>query len=93
MKTAIYKTAEEFLKRKDVRGNGVSPEFAHDNPDWEILNERNEGCWNCLNCTDCIDCNTCINCLICSYCVSCIDCVGCSNCANRVNQQFRHIIR
>lgn len=47
MKTKIYKSYEDFLKREDKKENGVSEFFASENPDFENQNENNSGCWNC----------------------------------------------
>ena len=76
MKTEIFKDYLEFSNRKDKEVNGVSSEFAKDNPNYEKENKRNEGCWNCRDCSDCSDC---IGCRDCSDCIGCSDCVGKNN--------------
>lgn len=38
MKTKIYPDYSAFLAREDKRENGVSPEHAAANPDWEKQN-------------------------------------------------------
>lgn len=43
MKTQIFKTYQDFLEEKDKSINGVSPEFAKENPDYEQGN-NNIGC-------------------------------------------------
>ena len=72
MKTEIFKTIEDFLKREDKDVNGVSEEFAKENPDYEKKNETNKACWNCSRCSDCSDC--------CSDCYGCYGCYGCYRC-------------
>jgi len=47
MKTQIFADLNQFLSRKDKSINGVSPEFAQENPGFETDNETNDGCWNC----------------------------------------------
>lgn len=49
MKTKIFKDYESFCGREDKDINGVSLEFAQNNPDWKLDNDRNSGCWNCIN--------------------------------------------
>ena len=50
--TKIYKNKAEFNKREDKKINGVSEDFARENPDYEKENISNIGCWNCYNCSD-----------------------------------------
>lgn len=57
MKTQIFKTYSDFLEREDQKINGVSGEFAKENPKYEEDNESNEGCWNCSYCSYCSYCN------------------------------------
>jgi hypothetical protein len=77
--TQIFKDYLEFTKREDKKVNGVSPEFANENPEWEKQNETNEGCWNCSGCSRCSDCYRCSDCSDCSRCSRCSDCSGCSD--------------
>ncbi len=60
--TKIFKDYAEFLNREDKTVNGVSVEFAVENPDYETDNATNTGCWNCLNCVNCRYCDDCFNC-------------------------------
>lgn len=62
MKTKIYKSYSQFLKRKDKTVNGVSPEFAENYPNYSDMNVTNKGCWNCRYCSDCSSCIDCIDC-------------------------------
>ena len=62
MPTQIFATYGDFLKREDKAVNGVSPEFAKSNPDYEEQQETNQGCWNCVYCKDCKDCKNCVGC-------------------------------
>jgi len=68
-KTQIYKSWSEFYNRTDKEINGVSEDFAKENPDYLKENESNKGCWNCSDCSDCSRC---------SGCSGCSDCSGCS---------------
>jgi len=47
--TEVFNNKKEFLSRADKSVNGVSPEFAEKNPDYEEGNKLNLGCWNCYN--------------------------------------------
>jgi hypothetical protein len=71
MKTLIFNSYNEFLKRPDKLINGVSQDFANENPKYEAMNETNKACWNCRSCSDCSDCSSCSSC---SYCSDCSDC-------------------
>lgn len=53
MKTEIFKSYLEFLRREDKTVNGVSPEFAEKHPDYEKQNATNKGCWDCSRCSGC----------------------------------------
>lgn len=53
MKTEIFNSYFEFLKRIDKEVNGVSLGFAEDNIKWLEQNETNESCWNCRGCSGC----------------------------------------
>ena len=66
MKTKIYKTLSEFLERNQQLENGVSEQFATDNPEFEKQNGTNKACWNCSDCSDCSDCFRCSGCSRCS---------------------------
>ena len=68
MKTEIFASYEEFLKREDKTVNGVSSLFAKYDPDYEESNNTNEGCW------ECIGCSYCVNCAFCVFCSKCSDC-------------------
>lgn len=46
MKTQIFKDYSEFLNREDKNLNGVTQQFADQNPNW-AEERNNEGCWNC----------------------------------------------
>src|SRR3990167_2688685 len=81
MKTQIFDSYSEFFKREDKEVNGVNPQFAKDNPDFEKQNETNKGCWCCSDCSDCSRCSRCSGCSRCSDCSDCYDCSGCSNIA------------
>lgn len=48
MKTLIFKDYLEFYHREDKTINGVSAEFAENNPEYEKQNETNDDCWNAL---------------------------------------------
>ena len=65
MKTEIFKTIEDFLKREDKDVNGVSEEFAKENPDYEKKNETNKACWNCSRSSDCYSSYGCYGCYSC----------------------------
>ena len=86
MKTEIFSTYAEFLKREDKHINGVSEEFAKNNPDYISDNYRNVGCYNCKNCDYCNYCDycdycdTCKNCKNCDYCDYCYNCKDCDKC-------------
>jgi hypothetical protein len=62
MKTEIFESYEDFVNREDKSVNGVSPEYAGNHPDYELMNESNVGCWNCVACTECVDCVRCYAC-------------------------------
>jgi len=82
--TQIFNTYADFAVREDRKVNGVSPEFAEANPNWESDNASNEGCWNCRSCSycrSCSDCSYCSDCRSCSYCSSCSYCRSCSDCS------------
>ena len=85
MKTRIYKSYEDFLKREDKRENGVSKDFADTYPDFEKQNETNEGCWNCHKCIYCYDCNSCDSCDHCKSCESCDFCDFLKDCKGGEN--------
>lgn len=55
--TTIFKNYSEFLSRADKNVNGVSQEFADENPEFEKENETNKSCWNCSGCSDCSRCS------------------------------------
>lgn len=80
MKTRIYKSYAHFLKRKNKEDNGVSPEFAAQNPNFKQDNLSNKGCYDCSDCTDCHGCSGCHGCSDCSDCSGCYDCSGCHGC-------------
>jgi hypothetical protein len=61
MQTLVFNTYQDFLKREDKSVNGVTPEFAKANPNYEKDNETNKGCWNCKICEHCLFCTCCIN--------------------------------
>jgi hypothetical protein len=85
MKTLIFNSYNEFLKRPDKLINGVSQDFANENPKYEAMNETNKACWNCSDCSscsDCFDCSDCSDCSSCSSCSSCSDCSYCSDCSS-----------
>lgn len=72
-KTQIFKHYSDFSKREDKKINGVSLEFAKDNPNFEEDNINNTGCWNCTDCRDC------------TYCRGCTDCFKCVSLKNECN--------
>ena len=85
MSTAIFVDYAAFLLRTDKLQNGVSPEFAVQNPGWEADNETNNGCYDCFRCfrcSDCYDCSDCSHCYDCSDCYDCYDCSSCSDCSD-----------
>jgi hypothetical protein len=59
MKTQIFNNYSDFLNREDKDLNGVSKEFAENNPNWESENETNDACWNCSDCWNCSNCSYC----------------------------------
>ena len=59
MKTKIYKSYEDFMKREDKNINGVSEDFAAKYPDFETQNQSRKGCWNCYKCELCYFCESC----------------------------------
>jgi len=77
MKTEIFETYQAFLARPNKAINGVSPDYAGANPDYENQNSSNVACWNCI---DCIDCENCKYCRASTDCVGCIRCSECSDC-------------
>jgi hypothetical protein len=81
MKTLIFNSYNEFLNRPDKLINGVSQDFANENPKYEAMNETNKACWNCRYCSDCSDCSSCSDCSYCAYCSSCSSCSDCSSCS------------
>jgi hypothetical protein len=81
MKTLIFNSYNEFLKRPDKLINGVSQDFANENPKYEAMNETNKACWNCSSCYDCSYCSSCSSCFDCSYCSSCSSCSSCYDCS------------
>ena len=81
MQTKVYPDYATFLAREDKTLNGVTAQFADDNPCWE--EERNsKGCWNCSGCFDCSGCSRCSGCFDCSGCSRCSDCFDCSRCSD-----------
>jgi hypothetical protein len=80
MKTEIFETYEDFLKRDDKSVNGVSPKFAEKNPNYKADNKKNTGCWNCIECEGCEDCKYCKWCKDCEGCEGCDGCEGCKWC-------------
>lgn len=92
MKTEIYKSYEDFLKRVDKKENGVSTDFAAKHPNFEEQNKTNTGCWNCYDCSWCENCYACDHCEsckscdhsnhlnACSYCSWCEYCKSCTSC-------------
>jgi len=83
MKTQLFNSYGEFLKREDKNINGVSESFSLGNTDYEKQNNTNKGCWDCENCNNCVfctDCSSCFNCEKCSLCLGCNYCVECSGC-------------
>ena len=80
MKTQIFPTYADFLKREDKAVNGVSPEFAKNHPDYEKQNETNQACWDCKACEACKACKRCWDCDNCKDCVACKDCKDCVAC-------------
>jgi hypothetical protein len=91
--TKIFKNFSEFFHREDKAVNGVTQEFANNNPSWDE-EKNNKGCWNCSDCSDSLYCSDCSDCsrssysLCCSNCFRCSDCVrcvGCSGCVRSYN--------
>ena len=80
MKTEVFKNYADFRKREDKNINGVSPYYAENNPNYEVDNNSNIGCWNCLGCEDCKVCEECNGCKDCIGCDECKDCTGCKWC-------------
>ena len=72
MNTQIFENHKAFTERENKSVNGVSPEFAAENPEWDIESE-NKGCWNCSHCSRCYGC---YGCSLCSRCSRCSDCSG-----------------
>lgn len=79
MKTVIFDTYQDFQKREDKETNGVSPEFARENPNYKKENESNKGCWNCEECEECEECEGCVVCKKCKRCEECEGCKGCED--------------
>ena len=80
MKTQVFESYIDFIKREDKSINGVSPEFAKNNPDYEVDNNSNIGCWNCRGCKECQECigsEECEECYECNLCKECVKCTGC----------------
>lgn len=50
--TQVFETYSDFLNRSEWDVNGVSKEFALNNPKFEKENKLNKGCWNCSDCSD-----------------------------------------
>lgn len=101
MKTQIFNSYQEFQEREDKTINGVSPEYAKRNPNYQEDNATNQGCyessgctgsidclqsWNLKDCTNCSTCSNSENCNNCSYCSWCYACVGLTN---EHNQHFK----
>jgi hypothetical protein len=80
MKTEIFPNYDAFLARPDKAVNGVSPEFAAENPSYGE-ERNNSGCYDCSRCSDCSDCSDCYNCSDCSGCSGCSGCYDCSRCS------------
>ena len=57
MTTKIYASYSDFLKRENKSENGVSEEFAKNNPNFLEDNATNEACWNCSSCSYCSYCS------------------------------------
>lgn len=77
-KTQIFNSYQDFLARSDKALNGVSKQFAENNPNYEKQNESNYGCFDCSLCFRCFDCSDCSRCSLCSDCSDCSDCSRCS---------------
>ena len=94
--TQIYIDYASFANRINKNENGVSRDFANDNPDFKNQNGSNVGCWNCekcLNCEKCSNCENCSNCLYCNclnYCQRCAHCLDCAYCSECFNCQSRY---
>ena len=79
MNTQIFENHKAFTERENKSVNGVSPEFAAENPEWDIESE-NKGCWNCSHCSRCYGCYGCYGCSHCSHCSDCSHCSRCYGC-------------
>ena len=90
-KTQIFKEWIDFHNREDKTLNGVSEEFAKENPNFEKDNESNKACWNCSRCSDCSVCSDCSDCYDCYDCYGCYDCSGLQN-AKPVESEANKII-
>ena len=88
-KTEIFKSYLDFSLREDKRTNGVSEEFAANNPEFEDENKANEACWNCMDCIDCTACTGCTACTACAGCMGCVGCIGCIGCTGCVGCAYR----
>jgi len=84
-KTQIFENKEQFDAREDKSINGVSKQFAKDNPNWEEMNETNQGCWDCLRCTNCTNCTHCTDCRYCKRSTDCTDCKYCNSSTKSTN--------
>lgn len=51
MKTQVFKNYIDFLSREDKSINGVSENFAKENPEYKNHNQENKGCWDCSGCS------------------------------------------
>jgi hypothetical protein len=78
--TKIYESYSAFLARDNKADNGVSPDFAKQNPNFEKQNKTNSGCYDCSDCSRCSRCSDCSDCSRCSRCYECYDCSRCSDC-------------
>jgi hypothetical protein len=87
MKTKIYPDYSSFCAREDKKLNGVSAQFAKDNPEYENKNATNEACWNCSDCSDCYGCSRCYDCSGCYGCSRCYDCSRCSDCYGKKEKE------
>jgi hypothetical protein len=92
MKTQIFNSYEDFLKREDKFINGVSKEFAEENPDYEEANSTNSYCWNCEYCTYCWDCRDCVSCEYCANCRNCRYSIYCYRCKGVKYAHSRKVI-
>ena len=82
MKTKVFASFGDFLKRTKKKMNGVSKKFAKEHPNYKQDNKSNIGCWSCLGCVECRSCEECQNCENCQYCQYCQKCQNCENCEN-----------